>query len=64
MERAVAETQQIVHSLTSRIKETCAEWEGRLRTLQEEFALSKEQEVEHFRERLRSVLTTLLGSLK
>lgn len=64
MERAVAETQQIVHSLTSRIKETCAEWEGRLRTLQGEFALSKEQEVEHFRERLRSVLTTLLGSLK
>lgn len=64
MERAVAETQQIVQSLTSRIKETCAEWESRLRTLQEEFAVSKEQEVEHFRERLRSVLTTLLGSLK
>ena len=64
VERAVAETRQIVHSLTSRINETCAEWASRLRTLQEELAVSKEQEVEHFRERLRSVLTTLLGSLK
>jgi hypothetical protein len=64
VERTVAETREIVQSLTSLIKETCAEWERRLRTLQEEFAASKEQEVEHFRERLRSVLTTLLGSLK
>jgi hypothetical protein len=63
MERAVAETQQRMESLASQTKEANADGEARLRAFQEELARAKEQEVDHFRERLRNVLTTLLGSL-
>ncbi len=63
MEQAVDETRQRMESLTSRATEACADGEARLRAFQEELARAKDQEVEHFRERLRNVLTTLLGSL-
>lgn len=63
MERAAAETREIVESQSSQMKESYRDWEARLRSLQEELANSKEQEVAHFRERLRNILTTLLSSL-
>ncbi len=40
-----------------------AEVEHRFYDIEEELTVSKEQEIERFRERLRNVLTTLLSSL-
>jgi hypothetical protein len=63
IERLKAEVRQTAGSLTSQAKDAYADCEARLRVFQDELAKSKERELEHFRERLRSVLTTLLGSL-
>lgn len=62
-DRAISEAQQLIESLTSQCKQVYAECEARLHTFQEELTRSSEKEVEAFRERLRSVLTTLLSSL-
>jgi CHASE3 domain sensor protein len=62
-DRAISEAQQLIESLTSQCKEVYAQCESRLRAFQEELTRSSAQEVEVFRERLRSVLTTLLSSL-
>jgi hypothetical protein len=62
-DRAINEVRQCVEALTSQCKEVYAQCESRLRAFQEELTRSSAQEVEVFRERLRSVLTTLLSSL-
>ena len=63
-DRAVIEAQQRVESLNSQSNEVYAEWETRLQGFREELSRSAEQESERFRERLQSVLTTLLSSLR
>jgi hypothetical protein len=62
-DRAIGEAQQRVESLTSQCKQVYADCETRLQAFQEELTRSSGQEVEVFRERLRSILTTLLSSL-
>jgi hypothetical protein len=62
-DRAIGEAQQRVESLTSQCKEVFTNCEARLQAFQEELTRSSGQEVEVFRERLRSMLTTLLSSL-
>ena len=61
---ATGDAQQKLESLTARINEMLAESETRLRALQEEISKAHEQGVEQFRERLRSVLNTLLNALR
>lgn len=63
-DRAVIEAQQTVELLTSQSKQFYAEWETRLQEFREELTRSADQESERFRERLQTVLTTLLSSLR
>ncbi len=62
-DRAIGEAQQRVESLTSQCKEVFTNCEARLQAFQEELTRSSGQEVDVFRARLRTILTTLLSSL-
>jgi hypothetical protein len=64
LDRAVAEFQQKVESLTTLIGGAYAGWDNRLRAFQVELTASEEQKIQHFREQLRNILTTLLNSLE
>jgi chemotaxis protein histidine kinase CheA len=61
--QALVEAQQRIEALTSQCKEVYEGCEARLRSFQEDIAKSREQELQVFREHLKNVLTTLLGSL-
>lgn len=63
LDRALADAQQKFESLTMQVNGAYATCDARIRAFQDELNQTKEQELNNFRDRLRTVLTTLLNAL-
>ncbi len=59
----ITDAQQKFESLTMQVNGAYATCDARIRAFQDELNQSKEQELNNFRDRLRTVLTTLLNAL-
>jgi hypothetical protein len=63
LDRALADAQQKFELLAMQVNGAYATCDARIRAFQDELAQTKEQELNNFRDRLRTVLTTLLNAL-
>jgi hypothetical protein len=63
LDRVLTDAQQKFESLAMQVNGAYATCDARIRAFQEELNQTKEQELNNFRDRLRTVLTTLLNAL-